>query len=436
MDRYPFNGHYPPLGPNGPSDPNSPTPTNPQTQLHNIQDSLMAIIFENEGSIDPRAITTQGISVKTPNQSAIGYFGTGIKHAIAVLLRHGQGIIIHTGGRVYTFTLAQAIVRGKEFSIVCMNGQELGFTTEFGRDWELWMAYRELWSNAIDESGRVYQAEDLPDAEGRTQIVVDGIEFDQVHAERYEFLLLDRTPIYKNSTLEIYNGQSEFVFYHGIRAGKVPAGKRSRFTYNFIDTMKLTEDRTLAYSWEVQSNITAAALGSDNKDYLISALTETDEDVLEFQLDYDQTYTQASQSFIETVQRLQKSKSGRINDKAVKKFIRQTHKNITPEGRPITAAEAQTLELARSLAERLGFPNRDYEIRVADELGDGVQAIAIMKELKLVLTGRIIAKGVPMVAQAIIEESVHLRHGFGDCSRAMQTYLFEQIIRLGLAAVA
>lgn len=396
----------------------------------------MSTVFENEGSIDPRAITTQGISVKDPARSAIGYFGTGIKHAIAVLLRHGQGIVIHTGGRVYTFTLNTVSIRGKEFHIVCMNGQELGFTTEFGRDWELWMAYRELWSNAIDEGGRVYQSEDLPDDEGRTQIVVDGIEFDQVHAERHEFLLLDRTPIWKSSKLEIYNGQSEYLFYHGIRAGKVPSSKRSRFTYNFIDQMDLTEDRTLANSWECSSEISEAALTTDNRDYLITALTEDDSDVLETQIDYDRTYIKASDVFIETVNRLRKSKSGKINDKALKKFTGQTYKAVTPEGRAITTAEADIIEKGRAFAERLGFPNRDYEIRVADDLGDGIYAVAIMKELKMVLSGKLISQGVPIVSQAIIEESIHLRTGYRDCSRELQTYLFEQIIRLGLAAVA
>lgn len=396
----------------------------------------MSVIFENAGSIDPRAITTQGISVKNPAVSAIGYFGTGIKHAIAVLLRHGQGIVIHTGGRIYTFTLAPVTIRGKQFHIVCMNGAELGFTTEFGRDWELWMAYRELWSNAKDEGGRVYQSEDLPDAKGITQIVVDGIEFDQVHAERYEFLLLDRTPIWQSTKLEIYNGQSEYLFYHGIRAGKVPIGKRSRFTYNFITQMDLTEDRTLASSWECSSEISEAALTNTNRDYLITTLTEEDQEVLEANIDYDRAYIKASDEFVETVNRLRKSKSGKINDKALKKFTRQTHKDITPEGRPVTEAEAEVIAAGRAFAAKLGFPNADYEIRVADDLGDGVYAIAVMKELKIVLTGKLIAEGVPVVSQAIIEESIHLRTGYRDCSRELQTYLFEQIIRLGLQAVA
>lgn len=45
------------------------------------------IIFRNKGVIDPKSITTFGVSSKE-NPGAIGFFGTGLKYAIAILLRH------------------------------------------------------------------------------------------------------------------------------------------------------------------------------------------------------------------------------------------------------------------------------------------------------------------------------------------------------------
>lgn len=55
------------------------------------------VIFRNKGIIDPRSITTFGVSSKD-SESAIGYFGTGLKYAIAILLREGCKIDIYTGG--------------------------------------------------------------------------------------------------------------------------------------------------------------------------------------------------------------------------------------------------------------------------------------------------------------------------------------------------
>src|ERR1700733_12022356 len=52
------------------------------------QGKLAMIVFENYGEIEIDAITTFGVSVKEgPNP--IGFFGTGLKYAVAVLLRHG-----------------------------------------------------------------------------------------------------------------------------------------------------------------------------------------------------------------------------------------------------------------------------------------------------------------------------------------------------------
>lgn len=391
----------------------------------------MSTVFANPGLIDPRCITTLGVNVKE-GSSPIGHFGTGLKYSIAVLLRLGQGVIIHSGPRVYTFTTSEVSVRGKSFEIVCMNGQELGFTTELGKDWELWMAYRELWSNAMDESGQVYSVEgDLLDLPNSTQIVIDGIEFDEAHARREDFLIIDRKVKYKDDSVEVYNGGSEFVFYRGIRAGRIPSGSKSRFTYNILEEMTLTEDRTISYSWEAQNKITQMLLQCTDKDLIISTLTEEAEDVFESKLDYDQTYTEASPEFISTVQRLLNSNSGKLNNKALSKFKKQTFKNIAPEGRPITAVEASKIESARAFAELVGFPNSGLEIRVADELGDGVLAVAIHGENVMVLSTKLMAGSWQHVAQAIIEESIHIRHNLRDCSRSMQTFLFEQIVRMG-----
>ena len=62
----------------------------------------MTIYFTNPGEIDIRAVTTMGVNVKE-GSSSIGYFGTGLKYAIATLLREGQEIIIHSGLTTYYF---------------------------------------------------------------------------------------------------------------------------------------------------------------------------------------------------------------------------------------------------------------------------------------------------------------------------------------------
>src|ERR1700676_327969 len=107
---------------------------------------MSLVVFENPGEIDAAAIRTFGVSVKE-GENPIGFFGTGLKYAIAVLLRTGHQVTVTAGLDRYEFGILSETVRGKEFGFVSMNGQRLGFTTELGKVWELWAAYREIACN-------------------------------------------------------------------------------------------------------------------------------------------------------------------------------------------------------------------------------------------------------------------------------------------------
>ena len=113
------------------------------------------VIFSNPGLIDLRAITTFGVSSKE-NDSAIGFFGTGFKYALAILLRERQDITILRGKtKKYKFSHKTQTVRVDKFDFIYMNEQALNFTTDLGKTWKLWQAYRELYCNCVDEYGKV-----------------------------------------------------------------------------------------------------------------------------------------------------------------------------------------------------------------------------------------------------------------------------------------
>ena len=54
------------------------------------------VIFENPGTLDPRALTIMGLNAKE-NDNPIGYFGTGFKYGVAIALREGCNVIIQDG---------------------------------------------------------------------------------------------------------------------------------------------------------------------------------------------------------------------------------------------------------------------------------------------------------------------------------------------------
>lgn len=235
------------------------------------------LFFSNPGEIDIRAVTTLGVNVK-PEGNPIGHFGTGLKYAIAGVLRLGGSVGIWSGVKYYQFhSLAQEI-RGKSFNIVHMSNIDgdfpLGFTTDLGRDWEPWMLYRELRSNALDEGGDLdwSDSRETPEA-GKTLIVVECEALHAVHMKSGEFWLRSE-PIWSGHGLEVHDGRSSILFYHSIRATAPDSGKTAdwAWVYNITDQLKLTEDRTLASFYDAKTLIAKALARCDHPEVLARVL--------------------------------------------------------------------------------------------------------------------------------------------------------------------
>lgn len=143
-------------------------------------ENIPMIIFENSGEIDPQLISLIGVNVKE-SESAIGYFGTGLKYAIACLARWGE-VIIHI-----------------------------------------------------------------------------------------------------SNNLEIYEGESNRIFYRGIAVQKLE--KPSCYTYNIIERLYLTEDRTCG-SWQ-SDPIIARGLAEIKDCKVIDATLTAPASKFESRLDYD-----------------------------------------------------------------------------------------------------------------------------------------------------
>ena len=167
------------------------------------------LTFRNSGLIDLTAVRTLGVSVK--EEGAIGYFGTGLKFAIATVLRNGGTLVIWRGRDRHEMGKASANVRGKDFDVVTMDGVELGFTTQLGRDWEPWMAFRELACNATDEGGHYYLAEEShTGSDDETVIEATGGGLVDAYYDRHD-IILEAEPLVANSQVEIHAGPSTHI---------------------------------------------------------------------------------------------------------------------------------------------------------------------------------------------------------------------------------
>src|SRR5438874_563649 len=117
----------------------------PREQSERVHTHEPHLLFTNPGTLEIELVKLLGVSVKE-GTDPIGFFGTGLKYAMATALRLGGRMIIITGGETYEVGGKPIRLRDKEFVQVTLNGEELGFTTELGKQWEPWMVVRELYS--------------------------------------------------------------------------------------------------------------------------------------------------------------------------------------------------------------------------------------------------------------------------------------------------
>lgn len=327
------------------------------------------IVFENHGLLDPRLITTLGVNIKSA-ASPIGFFGTGLKYAIAATLRLGGTIIIQSGTFKYEFTTERSEIKGQSVELIKMIRDEndfqiLGFTKEFGKQWLPWQVYRELWSNCQDESGIVYQSRDIlsPDS-GLTRIYLDGPMFREIHDNLAQYIIDPQRPrVFVDSTLEILPGKSQAIYYRGIRVMEL--AQPTLYTYNILSSLDLTEDRTVKYSWVVNDLLRDSIFAMRDK-RLLAELLVAPESSLEGKLSFENNYTAPSDEFVETVHELKQEKAF-VNTSALRRATEVNRSKFMAARRP-TDSEQEKIKAALRMLQPLGL--RFPSVYMTDDLGD------------------------------------------------------------------
>lgn len=389
------------------------------------------ITFNNPGLIDLRAIKTFGVSVKE-SDNPIGFFGTGLKYAIAILLRNKQKITIYRGLEKYEFSSKTEIIRNEEFKIVTMNNEELGFTIDVGKNWELWMAYRELYSNMLDESGSVITEPPVLYST-HTNITIEGEEFEEIHKNKDHFIL-SKFLISKEKAgdvIEVFKNLSSSLFYKTFKVHELQEGKKYQNTYNILCNLQLTEDRTVKYEFEIAWFLSKLFLETKDKEMLKRMLLATEHDG-EYRLDFTSSpYTTPSPTFMSVMEELLRDKGNEINPSAVKRFLTVNEKDLKPIPCEITDIEQEQLEKAKIFISSLGYQIDKYEIIITEFLGNNIYGLANMGEEKIYLSKNTFEKGTKFLTETLLEEYIHLFYKVSDCTRQLQDVLFTKIVSLG-----
>jgi len=271
----------------------------------------MSIVHVTPGLLDIRGFTILGLHAKPNTHNPIGKFGSGLKYAVATLLRLGCNVRVFIDCVEYEFYTKSADFRGVGYQQVMMKKrkgllarwtyEELPFTTEFGKFWKAWQAFRELESNTRDEGGKTGVYDNYVPEPGTTVIMVDGKEYVDAYYDRDKvFLPQALTKREGDATVEVFNEPSKHLYWRGIRIYDLD--KPTLYTYNILSDLEITEDRTLKYMFQAHQAI-AAFVARSKDERLINAVVSAKDGQFESKLDFDYAYTSPSAEFNEVIRK-------------------------------------------------------------------------------------------------------------------------------------
>lgn len=291
---------------------------------------MPAVIFETPGLIDIRAFTTFGFNAKPATDNPIGYFGTGLKYAIAVLAREDIPVQLFIGDVEYRFNKEHTSFRGKDFDVIRMRKRSgwrlpwqqetLPFTTELGKNWELWQAFRELEANTRDEGGRSDLLSQEPQegireeytSDTHTVFCISGERFAEEWRTRDKTFLPEHDPNFIGN-VQIVKRPSKHLYYRGMRVADLKTP--SIYTYNIRRWLELTEDRTIKWMFSALATI-AEAIAKSSDEQLISSVVKASQDHMESRLEWTLVGVAPSPTFIDVVHKLKQRGHSNINSGA------------------------------------------------------------------------------------------------------------------------
>jgi len=296
-------------------------------------------------------------------------------------------------------------IKDKTFDRVLCNGEEMPFTTHLGHGWELWQAYREIYSNCLDEGGWLGEG-------GDTEIIADftGVDHNDV-------VLGDRRCLVSTAWCDVYAGESNIIFYKGMKASDIPT--RSLFTYNIKDA-DITEDRTFKYNYQIGDAILRALMAADSDEFVTGFVLNT-KNYYEKDTSKCLASLTCSKMVSDIVRDFRKDNvylQSAAFDVAIQSLGTADYEKIEP-----TERQAMIINKAMAFCELIEYPVK-YPIFVSRDLGMSTLALADIKQKIIFLSDQVLDQGVKQVAATLIEENIHIEKKLRDNTYEMHSLFY------------
>lgn len=415
----------------------------------------MYIEISNKGEIDTNGLHLMGVSDKR-GQEKIGFFGSGNKYSMALLLRENIPFKIFSGTSEIKIETEPVMFRGQLFEQIVVDGQKTSLTTSMGPDWETWFAIREIYCNAVDEGEEILRVtKEIKPQKGRTYVYIELTpELGEFFKNIKSYILTNHKPI---DSVDTHYGKIElidkmnncFVCYRkNIRI--YPENERDcLYWYNFSN-IEINESRTYKYEYQIKEQIASFFTVTNNREVILNLLNNW-RGKFEGSLYWRSVYD----SFSEEWHKILKGK--RIYPEGVAMqsgdFEGKLNSFIVPD------------DLAEKIGEEIGgcevvgySQNHNYEIVKPDnETKEKVErAIEELREIGYLITSPIeyavpyiddvvawydkkidtifltvkYLTTIDKIKNTLLEEHFHSK-GFVDGNRSFTTFLIDEIIRFG-----
>lgn len=226
---------------------------------------MMYLMIQNSGVADVRSFTKLGLSSARGQSDKIGQFGSGAKHGVLTLMRHGLNPAIYCGRTKLEFFSQPAKMGSTSYGDMFVKidnakAQELSFCLEFGAiDWtDVAMGLRELVSNAIDndenDNVEITIVEKPRAKDGFTRVFVPLNPDVQTFVNSLPQRFLQFSGREKKTILEKENIGAARIYRKGVFIRELSNVGDSLFDYNFGDELPIDECRNSS-DWDCKSAI-------------------------------------------------------------------------------------------------------------------------------------------------------------------------------------
>lgn len=414
--------------------------------------------ISNTGLLDVEALSLLGASTKRGDNSKIGQFGSGNKYAIAYLLRNNYDVKIFSGTTEIKIDTVTKSFRDKTYSVIRFNEKETSITTEFGKDWQLWQAIREVYCNAIDEGNdKMEYVSDVAPIENETHFYIKNrAEVSSFVSSFDKYFSQSKRVLFECSEGKIIekSGEQLNLYRRGIRC--LETDKHSIFDYDLKD-ITIDENRLVCYPWQVSSKVWSIIYQCTNKEVIKQILfCCADAQMIEC-IDTEWTSLSASnmsQEFKEVLRELKlapRTLSGLLsveerglvtiipslifdhakahidnNNLATKFKVYKGGAYVEIENTPLFNA---TLSKALDFFNECGYDIK-YPVQGARFDDKNILGFADKQEQKIIVSEICMDRGVQEVVETIIEENIHLKYDVSDETRGFQNAAIQELVTL------